>query len=232
MEQIERLEKIIEESLKDMNRLIHPECNETLKSRIIIPQYSQKNGEDNRYSEQELKCIFLSKIEQDDFFYYSVETPTKDKYCFKGNNPKVYSVSKGNINQFVSARFDVSIYKDREIKDGLMSHLEFKYGNCKQTHIKKDFLKILFEADLCAKNYFVHYVKSSDKRTERSIVEKYQGSIKYIADYLSDFSWEEKKNKITIFLLLGKRNDVDGKILKFSIGDQNNLEPNLEGILI
>ena len=76
------IENIIEDSLKELkNRITQPSTNidGNITSRLIFPQYGDKSA---RYSEQELKQIFLHKIENNTNYFYSVETPTKHVYHF------------------------------------------------------------------------------------------------------------------------------------------------------
>ena len=69
------IENIIEDSLKELkNRITQPSTNtdKNITSRLIFPQYRDKSA---RYSEQELKQIFLHKIENNMNYFYSLETP-------------------------------------------------------------------------------------------------------------------------------------------------------------
>ena len=82
-------------------------------SRILFPKYSEqyRNGE-TRISEQELRFIFVEQFNkycQDKLWnvYYSVETPTEEKYVFSKDKavsythltlPTIYSVVFTMIN--------------------------------------------------------------------------------------------------------------------------------------
>ena len=202
------IENIIEDSLKELkNRITQPSTNidGNITSRLIFPQYRDKSA---RYSEQELKQIFLHKIENNMNYFYSLETPTKHVYRFtKSENPKVKIPDDNNTDdKYESARFDVSLYSKNN-KDDLLTHVEFKYGNPdKKSGICKDFLKLVSEVKFTneKKNFFVHYLcvkteKGWESRTFPSLFSKYLDSV---ADIIkSDLINEEDLSKVTVYLL-------------------------------
>ena len=138
------IEELIKKSLKD---LVSALTTDEACGKLIFPQARYKS---ERYSEQELKQIFLKNVEEDKTYFYSVETPTKYAYCFKNSeNPTVKeNHEKGDNHK--AARFDVSLYNN---KYELLNHIEFKYGNPKKkTPICKDFLKLAIENKIEDKN--------------------------------------------------------------------------------
>ena len=152
------IENIIEDSLKELkNRITQPSTNidGNITSRLIFPQYRDKSA---RYSEQELKQIFLHKIENNTNYFYSVETPTKHVYHFSDTEMPLVKENHEKDDKYESARFDVSLYSKNN-KDDLLTHVEFKYGNPdKKSGICKDFLKLVSEVKFTneKKNFFVH----------------------------------------------------------------------------
>lgn len=105
-------------------------------SRIIFPKYSvrYRNGE-TRISEQELRFIFVEQFNKycknnSWNAYYSVETPTEEKYIFskKGDKNCPYKVDgEGNGGQ--SAMIDLCIHDDKFERIAL---IEFKALNPKK----------------------------------------------------------------------------------------------------
>ena len=200
------IENIIEDSLKELkNRITQPSTNtdKNITSRLIFPQYRDKSA---RYSEQELKQIFLHKIENNTNYFYSVETPTKHVYHFSDTEMPLVKENHEKDDKYESARFDVSLYSKNN-KDDLLTHVEFKYGNPdKKSGICKDFLKLVSEVKFTneKKNFFVHYLcvkteKGWESRTFPSLFSKYLDSV---ADIIkSDLINEEDLSKVTVYLL-------------------------------
>ena len=144
-------------------------------SRIIFPKYSERyrNGE-TRISEQELRFIFVEQFnkycEKNSWnAYYSVETPTEEKYIFskKGDENCPHKVDgEGNGGQ--SAMIDLSIHDDKFERIAL---IEFKALNPKKSAFDKDFCKLSNEPKSPA-TFFVMIVKSHDDDTIKSLREK------------------------------------------------------------
>ena len=221
------IENIIEDSLKELkNRITQPSTNtdKNITSRLIFPQYRDKSA---RYSEQELKQIFLHKIENNMNYFYSLETPTKHVYRFtKSENPKVKIPDDNNTDdKYESARFDVSHYSENNI-DSLASCIEFKHNNPEEKKgICKDFLKLAKEVKFTKekKNFFVHYhyLKSENSwpsNSFKSIFGKYRNSVEYIAEnHLED---KTDLENVTVYLVC-----IHGKSAStyhFSLADLKN----------
>lgn len=221
------IENIIEDSLKELkNRITQPSTNtdKNITSRLIFPQYRDKSA---RYSEQELKQIFLHKIENNMNYFYSLETPTKHVYRFtKSENPKVKIPDDNNTDdKYESARFDVSHYSENNI-DSLASCIEFKHNNPDEKKgICKDFLKLAKEVKFTKekKNFFVHYhyLKSENSwpsNSFKSIFGKYRNSVEYIAEnHLED---KTDLENVTVYLVC-----IHGKSAStyhFSLADLKN----------
>lgn len=107
---------------------------EELKSRIIFPKY--RNGQ-LRISEQELRFVFIEhlnlEIKGGWNVFYSVETPTMDKYLFTDKKKPCIS-QKGK-----SANFDLVIHDNKYNRIAL---LEFKANNTSKRDHLKDFVKL------------------------------------------------------------------------------------------
>ena len=137
-------------------------------SRIIFPKY-RKNV--TRFSEQKLRFVFVEQLNREIAsgwdVYYSVETPTRYKYKFKNETHPV--VIRDNSKEGQSAQFDLVIHNN--IFERIIL-IEFKANNASVQHHEKDFLKLESEGDNDILTYFLEIVKSSDKGTSESLLEK------------------------------------------------------------
>ena len=194
------IEEIIEKSFNDLIKAI---TTDGTSSQLIFPKYRNKTV---RYSEQELKQIFLRNVEEDKNYFYSIETPTEYVYHFSDTEMPLVKENHEKDDKYESARFDVSLYSKNN-KDDLLTHVEFKYGNPdKKSGICKDFLKLVSEVKFTneKKNFFVHYLcvkteKGWESRTFPSLFSKYLDSV---ADIIkSDLINEEDLSKVTVYLL-------------------------------
>ena len=234
------IEEIIEKSFNDLIKAI---TTDGTSSQLIFPKYRNKTV---RYSEQELKQIFLKNVEEDKNYFYSIETPTEYVYCISNSdNPTVKEVHEKDDN-YKSARFDVSLYNtDYKVNDNASHHIEFKYGNPDQKNaICKDFLKLVSEVDLTneKRNFFVHYLCVEDKngwqsKTFPSLFKKYCNSIVDIEKSLKSStnqdntkSLSEKLSKnlmnylqnITVYLLCFFETSKSNLTYRFSLNDLKN----------
>ncbi len=201
--------------------------------RIIYPCYNDKT---KRFSEQEIKQLFIQTlIENNDNLYFSVETPTKFGYAkFSTNAPEVFEnkqkedksvkkVFKDKQVRFRSASLDLCVYCQNNKYEFIRKHLiEFKAKNTDEKDIKKDFLK-LFVEDGKLHNYFIHILDSADSgtlkkaskeplgtETKISVLQKYYNSWKYCTD--SSIYKHDKypsKNTIIVYLFI-----IENKTIK------------------
>lgn len=129
--------------------------------RLILPQ---KRDESIRISEQESRILYCGTLNMLDY-YYSIETPTEQKYIQSGKTP-------------VSASSDMSLYIHRE-KDKENSsfekivNIEFKAHNPDYEHLRKDIEKLVRER--LTGNWF-HTLKNVDSGTLPSLFEKFKKS--------------------------------------------------------
>ena len=209
------IEEIIEKSFNDLIKAI---TTDGTSSQLIFPKYRNKTV---RYSEQELKQIFLRNVEEDGNYFYSVETPTEYVYCISNSdNPTVKEVHEKDDN-YKSARFDVSLYNtDYKVNDNASHHIEFKYGNPKKkTPICKDFLKLAKEVKLTneKKNFFVHYYYVERKtgwesRSFKTLFEDYRKSV-------DEMEKEEDLSKVIVYLVCIHGKDKSASTYHFSLAD-------------
>lgn len=138
--------------------------NDNPLSRIVFPR---KRKEPVRVSEQELRFIFVEQLNEEirrgwDVFY-SVETPTLDKYCFKNNEAKIDDNGQ-------SASFDLAIH-DKDYQR--IALVEFKANNAGEHEHRKDYVKLMNSEEgnniAC---FFIEIVQGINSETINNIKSK------------------------------------------------------------
>lgn len=122
-----------------------PEISEKINgekrpTKLIFPEYKHTKNAVTRISEQELRQCFINTLERIKFnLYYSIETPTTERFDFKNGKAKHRKV-KGR-----SGNTDLSLYSP---KNNILIHevnIEFKHGNPPINNVKKDIIKLTNE---------------------------------------------------------------------------------------
>jgi len=208
---------LIKESLQELQKI---NCENKIsdknsESRLIFPKYcvgKDKHKDTKRISEQEARFLFVRILENQKSFYYSVETPTKERYKDFSKRNKDSSENKPDIageNEGRSASIDVTLYeKDDDNNNFCRKHLiEFKQGNVETC--KKDFLKLLYDEDGLT-NYYVNILDRDNIKKWRTlksiIIDKYKKAIDELPKRVSN-------NKSTLSIILF--NIKDGVIIFF-----------------
>ncbi len=145
-----------------------------------------------RVSEQEARFIFASVVERGSGFRYSVETPTKLKYKFKGKKK-------------ISAQTDLSLWevKDEEqvfdVKKQMPRYnIEFKAHNARQSSIDKDIEKLVTEE---TDGVWFHLLENVNSGTFPRLAKKFEKAfLQYGKDKINGllFAVCALKNEITI----------------------------------
>ena len=141
------------------------------ESRLVFPCYNNKKRE-IRISEQELRFVFVETFNEycDEKlnWFYSVETPTEDKYKFTENGKNLDKPKRGEGQ---SANFDLTISND---KGELLALIEFKAKNTKPFSYAKDFCKLWNpkEGNSNVLRYFINVLDKADKDTSDNIQAK------------------------------------------------------------
>ena len=142
------------------------------ESRLVFPCYNNKKRE-IRISEQELRFIFVETFneycdEKELDWFYSVETPTEDKYKF---TEKGHNLDKPKREEGQSANFDLTISND---KGELLALIEFKAKNTKPFSYAKDLCKLWNpkEGNSNVLRYFINVLDKADKDTSDNIQAK------------------------------------------------------------
>lgn len=198
-------------------------CEDKANTRIIFPK---KRCNEYRISEQEFRFSFLENFLNiaPKNWYYSVETPTKEKYSFGKDDtmPLMIPTDTKNDNNGESASIDFSIH-DKNKNFERICIIEFKAHNPKIKDFAKDFVKLNSEpspSDNCVR-YFCLLLKSADKRTYDSIRNKIFLTDEYNKKWNSDIESKEREsckyNKQNIEFrayLLKKGENVTKEIIK------------------
>ena len=152
-----KVTEIVEISTRVLERLSNmgDELNSKLScEKMIFPKKENKEKE-IRISEQELRFMFIDEFLKrcKEGYYYSVETPTVEKYSF-GTCFNDIKFGEGQ-----SALSDMMIYKREEGEYKRNLNIEFKYANVTTSHIAKDILKLVNEKPNGA---FIHLLDNTD----------------------------------------------------------------------
>lgn len=171
----EVIEKVIKNTFETIKK-VYKSQNESkceyiddVGSRIIFPVYADEK-KTIRISEQELRFIFVEQfnkecINGDDDLYYSIETPTKNKYIFSETKEGPKKDDKGE-----SARTDMVIHKKAGDKFERVALIEFKALNPVEHNYLKDICKL--EEEECDLKYFIQIIKNFNNGTEKSLNDK------------------------------------------------------------
>lgn len=150
-------------------------------TRLVVPKYGDhgSNAGKPRISEQELRFAFIEALKEEEkaqgyLYSYSVETPTKNRYSFGGEIPKIEKSSK-----YRSGNFDVVLY-DKQLKRKCL--IEFKYGT-DTSEFAKDFLKLgnPEEGENDSLRYFIHLIPKGNIKEYKSSLAKLRDVNKNVA---------------------------------------------------
>ena len=162
------LEAVYKEQFEPKSDIAGTPHLEHVGSRLIFPKYSEtyRNAE-IRLSEQELRFIFVEQFneycrENELHWYYSVETPTENRYLFK--EQKKPKRDEGGR----SGEFDLTIHDEYFKRIAL---IEFKALNPNESCFTKDFLKLREEGKEIL-TYFIMYIKSYRSDTIAQLYDK------------------------------------------------------------
>ena len=206
------IEKLIEKSFNDLIKAL---TTDRTSSQLIFPKYRNKTV---RYSEQELKQIFLRNVEEDGNYFYSVETPTEYVYCISNSEKPIGKENHETGDHHRSGNYDVTLYSENKI-ERLASCIEFKHGNSKS--ICKDFLKIAKEVNLTNENKVLCIIimlkekTGWESRSIKTIFEDYRKSV-------DEIEKEEDLSKVIVYLVCIHGKDKSASTCHFSLSDLKN----------
>jgi len=152
----EFLLELMQETSRELLKIYFDNPNR--KTVLKFPQYREKMNK--RISEQELRFTLINVHEKtsNSKYYYSVETPTSEKYSFLGAGKR-------------SAISDLSFY----FNDEKVLNIEFKANNSKQETIDKDIKKLINED---CNGAWIHILKNEDIGTVKKLFEKFEKAFK------------------------------------------------------
>lgn len=155
-------------------------------SRLVFPDYTLGGM---RVSEQELRFVFVEQIQEllkEYNYFYSVETPTIDKYKFTEQGKNIPCKS----GEGQSANFDLTI-KDRDKKN--IAIIEFKANTASEHAYAKDLCKLWNTNEEGDYRYFICLFKKMDKKTLETFESKLESK-----DWYDNKDKFESDNKIHV----------------------------------
>lgn len=165
----EKIENVIDKTFEDIREIYKLQTTEEgiPESKLRFP-YKYKNHEQGelRISEQELRCLFIEKL-QNEGLYYNIEAPTMDVYRFEN--------AEGEKR---SGNFDLVICDATGKKRYAL--IEFKGLNPDEKCYAKDYWKLQNSQEQGELRYFLQVVKSANDNTYENIAKK-KDSIKEFA---------------------------------------------------
>jgi hypothetical protein len=202
-------------------RLIFPN---TFPSEIKSKDISEeKLLQYTRISEQELRFLFVEEFINNPHngFFYSVETPTEEKYKFGKKKEDVPSVDIDGQ----SASLDMCIFKSEEYENKneykykRILNIEFKYDNVSTKTFSKDILKLMYERQNGA---FVLLLKNTDAGTLKSVFNKFSSSFE-----THEKQWKGEKDKFIQLIILSLEEKKGEKGIPFLVHRKINQNANL-----
>ena len=157
----EKIENVIDKTFEDIREIYKLQTTEEgiPESKLRFP-YKYKNHEQGelRISEQELRCLFIEKL-QNEGLYYNIEAPTMDVYRFEN--------AEGEKR---SGNFDLVICDATGKKRYAL--IEFKGLNPDEKCYAKDYWKLQNSQEQGELRYFLQVVKSANDNTYENIAKK------------------------------------------------------------
>lgn len=206
---------ICKEVLKRLSQMDYEKKGGSSEERLIFPMKIQADGtkERDRISEQELRQLFIEEFKvKHRNLYYSIETPTKNKYSFTNENNEKKIADSVNVGQ--SALVDMCVFEKEKKSYKRILNIEFKHKNATEGNISKDILKLMYEEQNGA---FILLLKNTNGGTLNNLAEKRNGVVDKMIASIQNHSKKEKlwngKNKFIelVILSLEKNEKKKGK---------------------
>ena len=182
---------------------------------LVFPNKVQGKGNIKRISEQELRFLFIEEFRKDyPKLYYSIETPTQEKYKFGKSYSDIEVNKAGKSASLDMCIFDIVINNfERKL------NIEFKHKNASIKIIGKDVLKLISEKQNGA---FIHLLNNTDSGTFCN--EKETGVFDKLYKSFSDFQekWNNELKSIQLVIISLKQEILIHREIKK--GDLNNLK--------
>lgn len=176
--------------------------------KLIFPNKVQAKGDIRRISEQELRFLFVEEFKKTyPELFYSIETPTVDKYKF-GKILKNIAVSKNGQ----SALLDMCVFENSNNHYQRVFNIEFKHKNASIDKVGKDILKLINEEKNGA---FIHLLNNTNSGTLCN--EKETGVFNKLYKSFTKFGsrWSDSEKYVQIVILsLNQETLIHRKIYK------------------
>jgi hypothetical protein len=142
--------------------------------------------ERDRISEQELRQLIIEEFKvKHGNLYYSIDTPTKNKYSFTNKNNEKKIADSANSGQ--PALVDMCVFEKEKKSYKRILNIEFKHKNATKDNISKDVLKLMHEEQSGA---FILLLKNTNGGTLNNLAETRFGVIYKLVE-----SFEDHKSK-------------------------------------
>lgn len=203
---------LVEICLKVLTRLSEMDYEQDggySSEQLIFPQKVQAKGTDikDRISEQELRLLFIEEFKKaNEDLFYSVETPTANKYSFG----KKYESIKPYIDG-QSALLDMCVFERKSHMYNRVLNIEFKHKNARIEMIGKDILKLMHEEQDGA---FIHLLKNTNSGTLRN--DTISGVLDKLNKSFTDFkeNWNNEHKSIQLIVLSLKQKKMIHRIIR------------------
>ena len=149
--------------------LWHMQSSNNFRSNISPKLIFPVKDDKDRISEQEPRVLYGNILNNYSNYYFSIETPTEQKYK-----------QKGKI--FTRARTDLTIYKAEGKQFDKIVNIEFK-AEGEEENIKKDIEKLIKEKTI---GNWVHIIRNINANTLSKLFEKFISSFMDFSDIIKD----------------------------------------------
>lgn len=224
--------------LKRLSEMDYERKGGRSKERLIFPNTFPSEAATNkgisekklltytRVSEQELRFLFLEEFlkKPSNGYYYSVETPTKEKYRFGKTNDDIKIDPTGR-----SASIDLCVFERNVDKYNRVLNIEFKNANASKKSISKDILKLIHEKEDGA---FILLLKNTNAGTLNNLAESRDGVVDKVMSSLTNHNnnelhWKgDDKKLIEIIIISLEEKDLKTALpfLYYCTINKNNLD--------
>jgi hypothetical protein len=173
----------------------------------------------DRISEQELRFLFVEELKKEyPQLYYSVETPTIEKYKF-GKIFKNITVSKSGQ----SGLLDMWVFQNNSNQYQRVLNMEFKHNPASIDKVGKDILKLINEKSNGA---FIHLFNNTNSGTLSSSNVTREGIFDKLYKSFTKFksNWNDNEKYIQIVILsLDQHTLIHRKIYKTDLDNLKNI---------
>lgn len=169
--------------LTRLNEIGYEKHKKKSVGQLIFPTKSDLQ----RISEQELRQVFVEVFNDDNQdLYYSIETPTINKYSFGKDDDSIKTNLDGR-----SALIDMCVFEKEndESEYSRLLNIEFKHDNVAYKNFSKDILKLMHEEENGA---FIILLNNTNSGTLINTGEKRKGVIDKLVQSFNDHKVNEK----------------------------------------